>query len=129
MSDAVENTIRQLNEYWLRSDYDALAGFFHDDAVLMPPNALQPIVGRDAIVNGYRRFGDMGDIHEFEIVAMQTYLFADTAMCHMRFNIDYAISGRRFQESGTEIYALHKSGENWLIVWRTQITDATNGNG
>jgi len=123
LSDGVENTIRKLNECWLRSDYAALAGLFHDDAVLMPPNAQQPIIGRDAIVDGYRRFGDMGEIHEFEIVAMQTYLFADTAMCHMRFTIDYAINERRFQESGTEIYALHKTGENWLIVWRTQITE------
>lgn len=122
MSDAVENTIRQLNQCWLRGDYNALAELFHDDAVLLPPNSSHPIVGRTAIVDGYRRFGEMGDIHTFEIVALDTYLFHDTAMCHMHFNIDYALNDQRFKESGVEIYTLTCVDEEWKIVWRTQIT-------
>lgn len=128
MSDAVEKTIRKLNECWLRGDYPALAGLFHQDAVLLPPQSEQPIVGREAIVDGYRRFGDMGDIHEFEIVSLHTYLFDHTAICHMRFNIDYAINERRFRESGMEIYALRRADERWQIVWRTQITQSTAQN-
>lgn len=124
MPDTVESTIRRLNECWLRGDYTALGTLFHPDAVLLPPNAQHPIVGREAIVDGYRRFGELGDIHEFEIVATQTYLFADTAICHMRFNIDYAIGERRFKESGTEVYALNGAGGEWRIIWRTQITEA-----
>ena len=124
MSEAVESTVRQLNNLWLRGDYDALAELFHQDAVLLPPNSPYPIVGRAAIVDGYRRFGDMGDIHEFEIVDLRTYTFDAAAICHMRFNIDYAINEQRFQESGTEIYALQRAGECWQIVWRTQITAA-----
>jgi ketosteroid isomerase-like protein len=123
VSDAVENTIRKLNECWLRGDYAGLARLFHEDAVLLPPGAEQPIVGCDAIIDGYRRFGEMGDIHEFEIVAMQTYLFTGIAMCHMRFNIDYAINERRFKETGTEIYALSGAGDDWKIVWRTQVSN------
>lgn len=122
MPDAVENVIRRLNECWLRGDYDGVAKLFDKDAVLLPPRAEKPIVGRTAIVDGYRRFGDMGEIHEFEIVAVDTFVFAATAMCHMRFNIDYAIDARRFRESGVEIYALSRSGEGWEIVWRTQVT-------
>jgi len=125
VSNAVENIIRQLNEYWLRGDYEALAGLFHDDAVLLPPNSQRPIVGRAAIIDGYRRFGEIGDIHEFEISAMQTYLFTGAAMCHMHFNIDYAINERRFEESGVEIYALSGAGESWKIIWRTQVTQST----
>ena len=122
MTDAVEITIRQLNQCWLRGDYDALARLFHDDAVLLPPNSRHPIVGRAAIVDGYKLFGEMGDIHEFEIVAVNTYRFGATAMCHMRFNIDYALNEKRFKESGMEIYALARVDEEWKIVWRTQIT-------
>ena len=121
MSDAVEKTIRRLNACWLRGDYDALADLFHDDAVLLPPNSPHPIVGRTAIIDGYRRFGEMGDIHAFEIVAVRTYRFGATAICHMRFNIDYALNEQRYKEAGTEVYALSAAGEDWKIVWRTQI--------
>ncbi len=122
MSGSVEALVRRLNAAWLAGDYEALGKLFHADAVLLMPGAEQSLQGRAAIVEGYRRFGALGEVHEFEITSLDVYPFGTTALCHMGFRIDYEIEATRYEESGTEVYALRKSGAGWRIVWRTQIT-------
>lgn len=120
--DSAEQTVRELNRLWLEGDYEQLGRLFHRDAVLLTPDGERSIVGRDAIVDGYRQFGAMGKINEFEIRALESYPFRASTVCHMHFGIDYEIDSRRYREEGIEVYLLQRAGHRggWKIVWRTQ---------
>jgi len=121
---AVERRLRRLNALWLENDYDALATFFHPRAVLLTPGAERSIVGREAIVDGYRQFGSMGKVHEFAVKRVEVHTYAALALCHLRFEIDYEINQQHFRESGTEVYVLSKTEQDWQVVWRTQIAQS-----
>ncbi|MCZ6710059.1 MAG: hypothetical protein O7B25_06840, partial [Gammaproteobacteria bacterium] len=73
-------------------------------------------------------FADAATLHEFEVTSIDTFVFDDTAVCHMRFEIEYETDRGRFRESGLEIYVVLNATSDSTqpaIVWRSQaVVDA-----
>jgi ketosteroid isomerase-like protein len=125
MSDheQIRSLIENLNEAWQAGRFDELDAFYHPDVVLLPPDSGEPIVGRAAVVTSYRDFFEAANLHEFQTTSLETYAFDSTAVCHMRFEIEYTIDSGRFRETGLEVYVLTipTSQETQpVIIWRSQ---------
>lgn len=119
----LEAFIDQLNERWLAADYPALQRCYHPDAVLLPPDAGDPIIGRESVIATYRDFHSLATISEFQVTDLQLMCFPDTAMCHMRFDIAYSLNQLPLNESGLEVYTLIDDPTMGpQIIWRAQFT-------
>jgi len=119
----LERFIDQLNEGWLAADYPALQRCYHADTVLLPPDAGEPIVGRDAVLATYRDFHSLATISQFQVTKLQLMPFPNTTMCHMRFDISYTHNQLSLSESGLEVYTLIEDPVvGPQIIWRAQFT-------
>ena len=117
--------ILRLNEAWQAGRFDELADFYHPDVVLLPPDAGEPIRGREAVVGSYREFAEAATLIEFQVTGMDVFEFTESggsSVCHMRFEIEYQTEGQRFRESGLEVYAMCETSESTqpIILWRSQ---------
>jgi ketosteroid isomerase-like protein len=115
--------ILSLNATWQAGQFDQLADYYHPDVVLLPPDAGAPIIGRDNVVASYQEFADAATLHEFRITSTDTFVFDSTAVCHMRFEIEYETDSGRFRESGLEIYVVANATSDAAqpaIIWRSQ---------
>ncbi len=122
MQDAIRILISALSEAWQREDWTALEGCYHEDVVLMPPDAGAPILGRDAVLETYRDFCNVATLERFQEVELEVFTFESTHIAHMRFEIDYELDGQRYRDEGLEIYVLApaRAGQDPVVVWRQQ---------
>lgn len=119
--------IARLNDAWLSQDYTALSQCYHPDAVLLPPDAGAPIIGREAVISTYRDFHALVTLRKFEVTEQIFFPYPSTTlsttMCHMRFTIAYELNALSMQESGMDIYTIVDDQVTGpVIAWRAQIT-------
>ena len=119
--NATERFVRDLNDAWIRGDYDDLADYFDPDVVMSVPGQAQPIRGARAMIDSYRQFGAAGLLHEFEIENIDVFTHGPVQVCHLDYRVDYEIDGSRYQEKGRDVYVIttDASGKK-AVVWRTQ---------
>ncbi len=124
---SIEAFIEELNSTWQRGDFTALGNFYHENVVLLPPDAGEPIHGRAAVIESYKDFNEQATLSEFRITDLQAYPFGGTTsdpdstihMVHMRFEVEYQLDGQNYRDSGLEVYAVMSEREP-QIIWRSQ---------
>ena len=114
----VEQFLHQLNEAWLTQDYEALNVKYDPDVVLLPPDAGEPIEGREAVCSAYEDFHSACIVDRFEATRISSWSFTSgqtqkkedglVTKAHMRFEIDYQLrsNSQTFCEQGLEVYTL-----------------------
>jgi len=117
---AIADFIDDLNRTWQAGRYDDLRAFYHPDVVLLPPDAGEPIRGRESVVASYVDFGAAAELQSFEAMGVTVFDFETTSSVHMRFVMRYRHDGRRFEDQGLELYTVQTSGPRPQIVWRCQ---------
>lgn len=123
MNQQTETLVRECNDAWQAQDWTALADCYHPAAILLPPDAGDPISGRDDIVATYQEFMEVAIIDDFQITELTSYDFPSTHLVHMRFVVEYQLDGQTLKDIGLEVYAIDLA-ESAAIVWRSQsITD------
>lgn len=116
-----ESCVRLLNDAWQRGDWDAVRGCLHPDVIMLLPDGDEILRGHEAMVDSYREFFDTATLHGLTIEELTVFDFGATAVCHMRFLIEYAIDGEREEAEGLEVYTLAADEDGRArIVWRTQ---------
>lgn len=129
-AERIINHINGLNDAWQDEQFQAIAGYYHPDVVLLPPDAGPPITGRDAVVASYQDFAAAERV-QFTVEGFDTFEFADTGVCHMRFQMEYTLDGSRYSEHGLEVYVVANVTTDPQIIWRsqslTEITDVEVG--
>ena len=113
-----ERLIRSLNHAWLANDFDAILACYHPNVILLPPDAGDPIVGREAVVASYRAFSKQAKLTSFEVAELLSYEIDDLCAVHMRFDVKYRLDDADFEESGMEVYWLDAAPS---IIWRHQM--------
>ncbi len=113
-----ERLIRSLNDAWLANDFDAILACYHPSVILLPPDAGDPIVGREAVVASYRAFSKQAKLTSFEVAELLSYEIDDLCAVHMRFDVKYRLDDADFEESGMEVYWLDAAPS---IIWRHQM--------
>jgi hypothetical protein len=124
MSD-VRRFISDLHASWPEGDLERLAGFYHPDVVLLPPDLGEPIQGREAVVASYQEFLNAAHLERFVITGLEVFPFEFTTggvthMAHLNFEIDYELGGDRYIDNGLEVYAILDEGGQPSIIWRSQ---------
>ena len=114
--------IRDLNTAWSTGDLADIGAFYHPDAVLLPPDAGEPIQGRGAIASTYIDFAAMTDLKQFSIIDLSSYPIGDNTAVHLRFEVDYVMDGEHYLESGLEVYWVDTTP---LVIWRYQTVLST----
>jgi ketosteroid isomerase-like protein len=117
----VEQLVLELNQAWLEGRVEELPRFFHQDVVMMLPNAGGRVEGREAMVLSYRQFVEAAEIHEFEIVKLQADVYEGTAVATLEFPVTYELGGTVYDETGTDLTILSLGDDGWQVVWRTQL--------
>lgn len=120
MSERHQEIVRRCNDAWQQRDWQALVACYHPRAILLPPDAGEPINGRDAIIATYQEFMEVAHIEEFQVIELTSHDFGHTHIVHMRFELEYQLESQTLKDIGLEVYVL----EDASIVWRSQsITD------
>jgi hypothetical protein len=123
MTDQHQEIVRRCNNAWQQRDWQTLTSCYHPEAVLLPPDAGEPISGRDAIIATYQEFMEAAAIGEFRITELASYDFTHAHVVHMRFELEYQLDSQTLKDIGLEVYVLEGDDSN-AIVWRSQsITD------
>src|SRR5262245_3447201 len=117
----VETFVRQLNTTWLESRFDDLHQFFDDEVIMRPPGMKGIMVGREGMVESFRKFMQEAKVHGFTTDAITVDVVSDTAVTNLDFEIDYEYQGERYKERGSEILVWSRRSGSWRIVWRTQL--------
>ena len=128
MTQKVQQFLLDLHRTWPEDDPEALARFYHPDAVLLPPDLGTPIVGRDAIVLSYQDFLQAATLHDFNVTELDVHSFVTTKdastsshVAHLYFDILYSLGDVRFSEQGLEAYTIIEAGDALQIIWRNQM--------
>jgi ketosteroid isomerase-like protein len=123
MTDQHQEIVRRCNDAWQQRNWEVLSDCYHPDAILLPPDAGEPISGRDDIIATYQEFMAAATIGEFRITDLTSYDFTHTHLVHMRFELEYQLDSQTLKDIGLEVYVL-ESDATPRIVWRSQsITD------
>lgn len=117
-----EQLITDLNRTWSEGQLENLSDFYHPDALLLPPDAGDPIQGRAGIVATYYDFAQMTELHGFYTKSCNSYLIGSVTAVHLRFEVDYTMEGSRYVESGLEVYWVNETPQ---VIWRYQTVLST----
>lgn len=118
-AERVISHISELNEAWQEQRFEAIGEYYHPDVILLPPDAGEPITGRDAVVASYGDFA-AAELLDFTVERYDTYEFSGTGVCHMRFAVEYTLDGARYRERGLEVYVIVDVETRPQIIWRSQ---------
>jgi ketosteroid isomerase-like protein len=115
----VGRTLKELNQAWVRGQFDRLRQFLHPDVVIATPGFGERVRGSDAYVSGHRDFVESATIHAFSESASEADIIEDIAVVNYRYELDYERSGKRYASTGRDLYVLRNTEDGWLVVWRT----------
>jgi hypothetical protein len=117
------HTIQKLNKEWLNNKTDELAYYFHKDMVITGPDMKELSHNRAECIQSYKDFMSLAGVHDYKESDPAVNLVAYTAVVSYRFDIDYTMNGKRYKESGRDLFVMIKEEERWQAVWRTLIPD------
>jgi hypothetical protein len=114
--------IKKINHSWLEGNIDELYIYLSNDVVFASPYNQSYLQGKDLCISSYRKFIKQASIHAFEASNYKIDLFDDVAVATYKFTISYTIENESYDESDYEIMVFRKFHEDWLVIWRAQIS-------
>ena len=122
---AIIRVIKQINEFWLNKQYDEIGELLSEQVVTAPPGFERRIEGRDAYVQSYRDYDQSAQTQEFSPGEPEIDIIENTAVAVCPFYVVYELDGKTYSENGRDILVFSRSSGNWLVVWRTMLTNLT----
>lgn len=119
IEETIRHVIERINTCWQEKRYDEIGAFLAEDAVIAAPGSNQRVRGRDAYVQSYRDYDQAVTTHEFNASDPQIDVVGNVAVAVCPFSVVYEMGGETYRESGRDILMFLKSGNNWIVVWRT----------
>ena len=124
VEDEIQDTVREINEAWLKRRPADLAHFLHDEIVIAAPGFQDHVRGRQAAVDSYDQFAATATVHAADFAEPDIQTWGDTAVATYRFTLDYAMGGgARNHDTGWDILVLCRAAGKWQVVWRTIIPE------
>lgn len=117
----VERVIEHLMEDWMSHKSANMDRYFYDHVVMIVAGTNNRIIGVDNVLENYLLFIEDADITEYKITDLFVELVENTAVAYFTYRVKYEMDSTKFDESNTEILVLRKKGEDWQIIWRTQL--------
>ena len=117
----IREVVHQLNDAWATGHPEKLAGFFHENIVMVHPDFTGRSEGRDACIASYAEFCSAAIIHGVKIGEPGIEVFGSTAVSTYAYEVDYEMGGERFNDSGRDLFVFVLEDARWQAVWRTMI--------
>jgi ketosteroid isomerase-like protein len=114
--------IHAINNAWRQGKTNELYNYFSNDVVFASPKSERYLRGKELCIRSYQEFTKKAKIHQFTTTAFITDRFEDVAVITYKYSISYEMDQKEFHESGYEIMVFKKFGEDWLVIWRTQMS-------
>lgn len=110
--------IKEINEGWLRKDFDPLEKYFHPEVVMVFPKFQGRVKGKEELIQSYRDFVNKGEILDYKQENSGVDVVGDSAMAAYRFEMIYLMDGKRYHECGYDMFSFIRKQGQWRIVWR-----------
>jgi hypothetical protein len=117
--------VRQINAAWVEGKPERLVEHFHDRMAIVGTSGNRYGVGNLACVESYRNFIATAQIARFKEIDPSVDVYETVAIVSYRFEIEYAMGGKTYQETGRDTFVLERINDKWLAVWR-QLGDQMN---
>jgi Domain of unknown function (DUF4440) len=119
---AVTQLLRRINDAWLKGNPDdierTLEACFHDDIVIKSPRFEPLAKGKRACIASYVDFIRQAEIHDYRLDDPAIDLYGATAVATYLWEINYALDGVDYRESGHDLFVLIRADGRWQAVWR-----------
>ena len=120
--EAIRELVHRINAAWTEDRLEELEDLFHPELVTLHPEHGNQLEGAEAAIDSFRQFNAVGRLLSFSPKEPQVKLWGPTAVATYDFEVAYAMGERRFDESGTDIFAFSREDGRWRAVWRMTLT-------
>jgi ketosteroid isomerase-like protein len=110
-----------LDRCWMQGRLQDLKAFLAEDVVFVAPGGTPRSEGIAPAIESYRQFLSHAQVNSFETSNHVVTQRGDTAIVEYEWQMAWLAGGEEHQESGREVLVLAGGGEDWRVVWRTQI--------
>ncbi|MGH7482787.1 MAG: YybH family protein [Longimicrobiales bacterium] len=118
-SEEIRDLVRRLNAAWVAGRFEELGECFHQDVVIVAPDFVHRVMGREACVQSYRDFVSQAVVHDVELREVQVDVFGGVAVAACPYTMEYELGGKRWRGDGRDLLVLAQEASGWLVVWRT----------
>jgi hypothetical protein len=120
------HTVQKINKEWLNNKTEELAYYFHKDMVITGKDLHELSHNRAECIKSYKDFMMEAVVHDYKESDPIVNVIAYTAVISYKFDINYTMKGKTYQESGRDLFVMIKEDERWQAVWRTLLPDSKN---
>jgi ketosteroid isomerase-like protein len=123
----VRAVLDRINTAWLNEEPDriaeALAPCFDERAVIVGPGFVPMAQGKQASIESYVDFKRQVTVHSCTFTEPVIHVAGESAVVINEWQIDYTLSGSRYQESGRDLFVFSRVEDRWLAVWRAMLAN------
>ena len=115
----VWQVVQSFNDTWAdEGDFEALAGFFHENIVVLSPGVPERIVGRDSCLTVWKGFAESTVIRHYHEDDPLVELYNDgrCAIVTYYFEMAFESEGKLITAAGRDMFTLVKDDGRWLVV-------------
>jgi len=112
----VWETLRELNDAWVRGRPEELKAYLHEDMVAITATDRDRLEGREACAEAWSVYAKKARIHHWKELEPRIQIYGGTAVATYYFDISFLYNGQTVAFSGREMLVFVKVGGKWLAV-------------
>jgi hypothetical protein len=117
----IEEILQSIDAAWLTGNPEELHGLFHQSINMVFPGFSGRVVGREALIEGFREFCSTAIVHDYRTSEREVDVVDDTAVASFRFEMVYEREGVKYKSIGRDFWVFAGGSERWKAVWRTML--------
>lgn len=110
------HTLRALNIAWTKGNPDDLKKYFHPDMVAITPTDRLRLAGRDACIEGWKKFASAATIHHWTESEPLIGVYGGAAVVTYYYDMSFDMDGRRIHSAGRDMMVFVRENGRWLVV-------------
>jgi hypothetical protein len=119
----ISEIIRQINQSWKEGHTERLKNYFHERMIIVSPDLKILGEGRDVCIKSYSDFLTQAKVKKYNESKPDVLVWGNTAVALYKYNVNWEMSGKSYEESGKDLFIFTFEGGKWLAVWRKLIPD------
>ena len=124
-AEGVWEFVQAMNDTWVSGKPAQLERYFHPDMVILAPDGVQRLEGREACVWSYCEFCANTKVQWFNTSDAHVDVFGETAVVSYALDLTYEWNDQVVQDHGKELLVLAQHEGGWRAIWRTLIPNQT----
>ena len=119
----VGQILGKINDAWLHGPAAEVTAkvrpHFDDDMVMRGPGFVDVARGGDACANSYLLFLQEATVNDCKLGEPAVDVAGDSALATYGWDMTYTLKGKRYRETGYDVFAFaRRPGNEWKVIWR-----------